>query len=93
MLQFKSSRQLLHYLKENSPDTKLCTGFNSALVGVTEAFGGLVAVYDKEKILNKLEINMSREDAEEYFDYNIVGAYVGSLTPVYLVGMKKDKNV
>jgi hypothetical protein len=27
---------------------------------------------------------MSREEAEEYFEFNILGAYVGEYTPVFI---------
>jgi hypothetical protein len=29
--------------------------------------------------------NMSHEDAEEYFQYNVEGAYVGENTPAFLI--------
>jgi hypothetical protein len=27
---------------------------------------------------------MSEEDAMEYIDYNVLGAYVGDMTPIYI---------
>jgi len=55
-------------------------------VGVGERYGGPpVAVLDLEKMLAKMEKGgMTREEAIEYFEYNILGAYVGEQTPVYM---------
>jgi hypothetical protein len=41
-------------------------------------------VYSVEKIYEVLMKDMSREDAVEYFDYNIVGAYMGEMTPIFV---------
>jgi hypothetical protein len=31
-----------------------------------------------------MEDDMTEEDAIEYLDYNVIGAYVGELTPIYI---------
>ena len=45
-----------------------------------------MAVYDYEKCIQVLveRDGMTREDAEEFFDFNVVGAYVGENTPIFL---------
>jgi len=55
-------------------------------VGVGERFGGPpVAVLDVEKMFKKMEKDgMTREEAIEYFEFNILGAHVGEENPVYL---------
>jgi hypothetical protein len=47
---------------------------------------GPIAVYDKSIVLKNLceRDGMSEEDAEEWFYYNILGAYVGDGTPAFL---------
>ena len=42
-------------------------------------------VYDKAKIISKLieDDQMNPEEAEEYFNYNILGSYVGEATPIF----------
>ena len=62
------------------------SGFADCIVGVGERFGGPpVAVLDVEKMLKKMEKDgMTREEAIEYFDFNILGAHVGEENPVYL---------
>lgn len=60
-------------------------GFDSAIVGVVEMFGAPLKVcYDKDKIIDILMKDMNYEEAIEYFDYNIIGAYVGEKTPVFM---------
>jgi hypothetical protein len=65
-------------------------GFDGAIVGVVELFttaGHLqVICYDREACLRILvrRDRMSREDAEEYFTFNVEGAYVGEYTPAFL---------
>lgn len=55
-------------------------------MGVGERYGGPpVAILDVEKMLTEMERQgMTREEAVEYFEYNILGAYVGAESPVYL---------
>jgi len=55
-------------------------------VGVGERFGGPpMAVLDVEKMFKKMEKDgMTREEAIEYFEFNILGAYIGDQTPVYM---------
>ena len=44
-----------------------------------------VAVYDKHKIIQSLiRDGCSLDDAEEYFDFNIAGAWVGEYTPAFI---------
>lgn len=61
-------------------------GFNDAIVGITEEFGGIKRLlYSKYKILEILQENlMTQSEAEEYYDYNIVGLYAGDQNPIFL---------
>lgn len=61
-------------------------GFNEAIVGITEEFGGIKRLlYSKYKILKILQENlMTQSEAEEYYDYNIVGLYAGDQNPIFL---------
>jgi hypothetical protein len=64
--------------------------FDSAIVGVAERAGGLCAVcYDREKCIGVLmaDNGWDREDAEEFFEFNTVGAYVGEKTPIFVFSM------
>jgi hypothetical protein len=61
-------------------------GFEDCLIGLAEGFGGNECLaYDKSKMIAKLESEgMTNEEALEYFDFNIGGAYVGKRTPIYI---------
>ena len=58
-------------------------GFDSCLIGKDSKDR---AVYDAEAILDSLMIrdDMTREEAEDYFWYNIDGSYLGDETPIYV---------
>jgi hypothetical protein len=40
--------------------------------------------YDKDKIIEILMRDMSEEEAIEYFEYNILGAWMGAYTPCFV---------
>ena len=64
----------------------LADGFEDAFIGIGEQFNTPVAVYDREECLNVLmrQGDMTFEEAEEFFQFNVVGAYVGKQTPIFL---------
>lgn len=64
----------------------LADGFDGALVGMGYRFTYAVAVYDRVKCLNILvsRDGMTEEEAEEYFSFNVEGAFMGEHTPVFL---------
>jgi len=63
-------------------------GFDEAIVGFAQMFGkdGFVIVYNASKMVEILmeRDEMTYEEAVEYFEYNIQGAYVGENTPIYM---------
>lgn len=65
----------------------LADGFDDALLGVGWSFNkSPSAVYDREKCIKILmkKNKCKREDADDYFCYNVEGAYVGERTPIFL---------
>ena len=63
----------------------LADGLESAFLGIGRQFSHAVAIYSyKKTIKNLMRQGMDREEAIEYFDYNIAGAFVGDQTPVFL---------
>jgi hypothetical protein len=59
--------------------------FDEAIIGVAERIGmEAVVAYDTDKIIEILSRDMTEEEAIEYFDFNIIGAYVGERTPIYI---------
>ena len=62
-----------------------CDGYDDCILGVMERFGQEpILAYDKDKMLDKLAQEMTPEEAEEWFDFNIIGAWVGDETPCFV---------
>jgi hypothetical protein len=59
-------------------------GYEDALIGTGWQFTQELRVYSVKKVLEILQRDMSYEDAREFYDFNIVGAYVGEGTPVFV---------
>ena len=60
-------------------------GFDNAIIGVGErCTTDSMIVYDYDKMVKVLVTRdaMSYEEAEEYIDFNIVGAWIGDTTPI-----------
>lgn len=59
-------------------------GFDKAIIG-EEYFSGRL-VYSVEKMMKVLikRDGMSFEEALEFIEYNIIGAYLGEMTPIYI---------
>ncbi len=56
-----------------------------AIIGITEVDEGYRVCYDIGRVLEILVITgMTEEEAIEYYDFNIAGAYVGPLTPIFI---------
>jgi hypothetical protein len=63
-------------------------GLDDAILGIVEEFGnGPRILYSKNKILNILSERdgMTWSEAEEFYDYNILGLYAGEQNPVFLI--------
>lgn len=72
----------------------LADGFEAAIVGIAEGCGRSPAVvYDREKCVAILmeRDGMDRDEAEEFFEFNVAGAYVGAGTPVFLVRPEEEQ--
>jgi len=71
-------------LSGDYPDLLFCDGFDEALIGVAHRFGmAAVVLYDRAKIIEILMKDMTHDEAEEFFSFNIIGAWVGEETPVF----------
>ena len=59
--------------------------FDEAIIGVSERIGNEpVVAYDTTKLVEVLSRTMSVDEAYEYFEFNILGAYVGERTPMFV---------
>jgi len=61
--------------------------FDAAILGVAERIGmSPIVAYDTAKILDILceRDGMEDDEALEFFEFNIAGAYVGDRTPIFI---------
>lgn len=61
-------------------------GFDDCILGVVERIGqDAIICYDKVKVIRQLmEEGMDTEEALEFFEYNMLGAYMGEGTPCFI---------
>jgi hypothetical protein len=75
-------------IDEYAEGAVLLDGLESAIVGIVEDFGspGRKVLYSKQGILNILQERdlMTYGEAEEFYDYNIMGLHAGEMNPVFL---------
>lgn len=70
----------------------LADGFEDAFIGVGTQFNRHFAIYDRALCIEVLIKNdgMTEDEAEEYFEFNVIGAWVGHGTPVFVQRMKME---
>lgn len=75
-------------LAEIYPDEKLLVadGFDAAIMGVAWQFNTPLVVYDRHKCIQILmdRDGMDEDEADEFFDFNVQGAFVGPRTPCFM---------
>lgn len=65
-----------------------CDGFDNCILGIASRYGfteDLIA-YDYDKMIAQMTSRnkMTKEDAVEFFEFNIIGAWVGEGTPIFV---------
>ena len=83
----KRQEELKSSIAEANELAMLVDGHDNALAGWSTDGKAIYRVYDivsdiVETLMERDE--MSYEEAMEYFDFNILGAYVGEYTPIYM---------
>ena len=75
------------WLEEFGEDLLMADGFDDAIIGVGERCGQpMVVIYDAAKCVDILirRDGMSQQDALEHMSYNVIGAWHGDETPVWM---------
>jgi len=85
----QTKRPVVEAILDEWPDYEFLKvdGFDDCIVGVATRFGmNPVLAYDRCKMIEKMvkEDKMTYLEAEEYFDYNIIGAWMGENTPLFI---------
>lgn len=79
--------EALDMVQNANESALLADGFNDALIGVCYQFGRPpVAAYDLDKIIGILmkRDKMTRDEAVEFWEFNIVGSGMGENNCVYI---------
>jgi hypothetical protein len=82
--------------EDEAKELLFADGFEDALIGVTDSWDSsgehpIRAVYDGPKVIAALvQQGMTEEAAQEYFDFNVAGAYVGKHTPIFVWPYEND---
>lgn len=71
----------------------LADGYEAALIGYGQQFNNTFAVYDRSKCIQILidRDGMTYEEANEYFEFNTVGAWMGVHTPAFMEFFEADQ--
>ena len=83
--------QIDHWVSEAFPEDEIlmADGFEDAFMGVAMQFNAPISLFDYDKCLTILQKDgMTHSEAEEYMQFNVVGAYVGKNTPAFLFKFK-----
>jgi hypothetical protein len=80
----KTLKEKIEDMLGEDENVLLADGFDDAFVGIGRQFGRPIAVYDRSRCIDILQEDMSEEEAEEYFQFNVEGAWVGENTPIFL---------
>jgi|TARA_R110002020_G_scaffold39327_3_gene117119 hypothetical protein len=73
-------------------DAMIMDGYDDCVIGVLERYGmEPIVLYDKEKVINKLVENGCDDEqgANEYYEFNQLGAWYGDKTPGFLIRLPK----
>lgn len=71
-------------------DVLFMDGFDDCILGVCDMFGRpTVVAYDEDAVMvGLIDQGMTEEEAQEWFDFNQLGAWLGPYTPVFVRRVK-----
>lgn len=80
-----TAAEIRAHLAELDESVLMADGFEDALVGYVQQFNTILALYDRGKCIEILmkRDGMSEDEAEEFFEFNVQGAYAGAHTPAF----------
>lgn len=82
-----ATNQHLEAIEELNPKALKADGFDDAIIGVGAVCSNPeILVYDANKCIKILmeRDGMDYEEASEFFDFNVRGAYMGEGTPMFV---------
>lgn len=87
------AEDILEVISELNEEALFPTGMEKAVIGYTERFGQPpLALVDRGKCIEIMvkEQGMTVGEAHEFFEYNILGAWLGEGTPVFATIFVQD---
>lgn len=84
--------QLREMIAEYNEEAMIADGLDDAIIGMACRCGSdPVVAYDTNKVIALyVKEGMTEEEAVEFFEFNVLGAYVGPNTPVYISPIEND---
>jgi hypothetical protein len=88
---------LKEWCEETEETVLSADGLEGAIVGIAYPWQTQrtpTLVYNREKAIEIImeSSDCTHEEAEEYFEFNTAGAYVGSQTPIFITAIDPDKS-
>ena len=75
------------WVNDNIESGLTADGFDEAIIGISERFGrSPIVAYDRDKCIDILveRDGMDYEEAEEFFNFNTIGSWMGEETPEFI---------
>ena len=81
----------IEIIAEQFPELTIFDGLDDAIIGVGTVNQEQAVVYDETLVIEILKVDMKLDEheANEWFQFNISGAYVGPSTPIFMVPMEE----
>ena len=78
-----TNREIIEEMYTDDENMLFADGYDDAIIGVDTLKS--VVVYSVTRFLELLELEgMTPEEAYEYFEFNVAGAYMGPHTPIWV---------
>ncbi len=81
------SKQIKEYIRERVEDnndwTMFADGFDEAILGVDSSNERVIYSYRKCLEILMERDDMSKDEAIEFFAFNVIGSFMGEKTPIY----------
>lgn len=81
------NKELKECIAEYNPKALMVDGFDDAIIGIAERCGSVPLVaYSTNAIIKILmeRDGLDSDEAYEYYNFNIVGSFVGEGTPIFI---------
>jgi hypothetical protein len=80
------NQDLKDLIETFADDPMIMDGYDDCIIGVIERFGQTNhVVYDYDLVIKKLmSEGMTEEEASEWYNFNMLGSYVGESTPAFI---------